>query len=166
MKRVLFSVVATVLGLVALLGFKTHPVNVNATTISSPHIPSGNLKSPAPTPSKKVGTSTKNRPPAKATTSAKATAQRTIDGDAVQTRYGVVQVKVTLQGKKIDSVSFDQIQGYDQRSDEINQSAAPTLVQEALTAQSANVDTVSGATYTSEGYIQSLQSALDKAGGA
>jgi len=151
MKRVLFSVVATVVGLVALLGFKTHPVNVTATTISRPHTPSGSSKSPTPTPSKKGGTSA---------------TRTTVDGDAVQTPYGVVQVKVTLHGKKIDQVSFDQIQGYDQRSDEINQNAAPTLVQETLTAQSAQVDTVSGATYTSEGYIQSLQSALDKAGGA
>jgi len=153
MKRVLFSVVATVVGLVALLGFKTHPVNVTATTISRPHTPSGSSKSPTPTPSKKGGTSAKTTP-------------RTVDGDAVQTAYGVVQVKVTLHGKKIDQVSFDQIQGYDRRSDEINQAAAPLLVQETLTAQSAQVDTVSGATYTSEGYIQSLQSALDKAGGA
>ena len=154
MKRVLFSVVATVVGLVALLGFKTHPVNVTATTISRQHTPSGSSKSPTPTPSKKGGTS------------AKKTTSTTVDGDAVQTPYGVVQVKVTLHGKKIDQVSFDQIQGYDRRSDEINQNAAPTLVQETLTAQSAQVDTVSGATYTSEGYIQSLQSALDRAGGA
>jgi uncharacterized protein with FMN-binding domain len=162
MKRVLFSVVATVVGLVALLGFKTHPMNVTATTISPPHTPSGSSKSPTPTatPSKKGGT-----PANKGGTPAKTT-HRTVDGDAVQTRYGVVQVKVTLQGKKIDQVSFDQMQGYDRRSDEINQNAAPTLVQETLTAQSAHVDTVSGATYTSEGYIQSLQSALDKAGGA
>lgn len=160
MKRVLLSVVATVVGLVALLGFKTHPMNVTATTSSRPHTPSGShstggsSKSPTPAPSKKGGTS-----------ATKAT-RTTLDGNAVQTQYGVVQVKVTLNGKKIDQVSFDQIQGYDRRSDEINQYAAPVLVQETLTAQSAQVDTVSGATYTSEGYIQSLQSALDKAGGA
>ncbi len=164
MKRVLLSVVATVLGLVALLGFKSHPVNITATTSSRAPTPSrpptrsashstgGNSKSP--TPSKKRGTPTKQ------------VTRTSVDGDAVQTRYGVVQVKVTLQGKKIDAVSFDQLQGRDRRSEDINQNAAPLLVQETLTAQSANVDTVSGATYTSEGYLQSLQSALDKAGGA
>lgn len=158
MKRVLFSVIATVVGLVALLGFKSHPVNNTATTISRPQTPTGShstggkSKSPTPTASKKSATS------------AKPATSRTVDGDAVQTQYGIVQVKVTLQGKKIDQVSFDQLQSFDRHSEEINQYAAPLLVQETLNAQSANVDTISGATYTSEGYLQSLQSALDKAG--
>jgi len=69
-----------------------------------------------------------------------------------------------VTGSKIADVSYVQLTAYDGRSQQINSYAAPILLQETLSTQSANIDTVSGATYTSEGYIQSLQSALDKAG--
>jgi uncharacterized protein with FMN-binding domain len=82
----------------------------------------------------------------------------------VQTRYGVVQVQVVVSGKKITNVSLLQLTAYDDRSQQINNDAAPILLQETLTAQNAHIDTVSGASYTSEGYVQSLQSALDQAG--
>jgi len=75
-----------------------------------------------------------------------------------------VQVQITVSGKKVSDVSLLQLTAFDGRSQEINSQAAPILVQETLTAQSANIDTVSGASYTTAGYIQSLQSALDKAG--
>jgi uncharacterized protein with FMN-binding domain len=75
-----------------------------------------------------------------------------------------VQVQVVVSGTKISNVSFLQLTAYDGRSEQINSQAAPILLQETLSAQSANIDTVSGASYTSEGYVQSLQSALDKAG--
>jgi uncharacterized protein with FMN-binding domain len=75
-----------------------------------------------------------------------------------------VQVKLTVSGTKITNVSFTQLTAYDGRSQEINSQAAPILLQETLTAQSAQIDTVSGASYTTDGYVQSLQSALDQAG--
>lgn len=82
----------------------------------------------------------------------------------MQTQYGIVQVKVTVAGGKITNVSFAQLTAFDPRSQQINSYAAPILLRETLSAQSAQVDSVSGASYTSAGYVQSLQSALDKAG--
>lgn len=82
----------------------------------------------------------------------------------MQTQYGIVQVKVTVTGKRIANVSFLQLTAYDGRSQQINNDAAPVLLQETLSAQNAHIDAVSGASYTSDGYTQSLQSALDQAG--
>jgi uncharacterized protein with FMN-binding domain len=89
---------------------------------------------------------------------------RTIAGQAIQTQYGTVQVQLQVRGTKILDVSFLQLTADDPRSQMINDQAGPILLQETLAAQNANIDTVSGATYTSEGYLQSLQSALDAAG--
>ena len=73
-------------------------------------------------------------------------------------------MKVAVSGTKITNVSFVQLTAFDGRSQRINADAAPILLQETLSAQSAQIDSVSGATYTSDGYEQSLQSALDQAG--
>lgn len=102
--------------------------------------------------SKKPGTTT-SAPPAR----------RTATGAVVQTPYGNVQVKVSLLGKKITKVTAIHLTDSSSTSVEISASAAPILRQEALKAQSANIDLVSGATYTSEGYKTSLQAALDAA---
>ncbi|MEA5365232.1 FMN-binding protein [Amycolatopsis sp., V23-08] len=87
----------------------------------------------------------------------------TFTGEAADTRYGPVQVQITVAGGKItdaQAVQYPQESGRDVR---INAAAVPELNQETLQAQSAQIDTVSGATYTSEGYQQSLQSAIDAA---
>ncbi|WP_225076181.1 FMN-binding protein [Streptomyces sp. CoT10] len=89
---------------------------------------------------------------------------RTVTGDDAQTQYGPVQVRITVSGGRItkaETVQAPQGGVSGQKSD----LAVPRLNQEAVTAQSADIDTVSGATYTSGGYKKSLQSALDKAGG-
>jgi uncharacterized protein with FMN-binding domain len=86
-----------------------------------------------------------------------------VTGSAVQTPFGTVQVQVTIVSGKITNVTVLQApQGG--RSGQIAQYATPQLRSEVLTAQGANVDTISGATYTSQGYMQSVQSALDQAG--
>jgi uncharacterized protein with FMN-binding domain len=87
-----------------------------------------------------------------------------VAGNAIDTRYGPMQVQVTAQGKRITDVTVLQSPSQDGRDIEIGNYALPILRQEALAAQSANVQLVSGATYTSEGYQQSLQSALDQLG--
>jgi uncharacterized protein with FMN-binding domain len=77
-------------------------------------------------------------------------------------REGAVQAVITVTDKKITSVSISAPQN-DPRSASINAQAIPLLVQETLQAQSANINTVSGATDTSAAYVQSLQAALSQA---
>jgi uncharacterized protein with FMN-binding domain len=90
--------------------------------------------------------------------------RRTVAGDTVPTDYGDVQVNIVVSGGRIVDVQAPQLPSDRSRSVRISNYAGPQLRQEALQAQSANIDTVSGATYTSDGYAQSLQSALDRAG--
>ncbi|WP_309060502.1 FMN-binding protein [Streptomyces sp.] len=89
---------------------------------------------------------------------------RTVTGSAARTQYGPVQVRITVSGGKITEAEAVQAPGGGQ-SDRITSNAVPRLNQAAVAAQSADIDAVSGATYTSAGYKQSLQSALDRAGG-
>ncbi|MFD4542247.1 FMN-binding protein, partial [Streptomyces bauhiniae] len=89
---------------------------------------------------------------------------RTVTGSAEQTPYGAVQVRVTLSGKKITKAEAVQAPK-GPTSDEKTALAVPRLNKAAVTAGSAEIDSVSGATYTSTGYKKSLQSALDQAGG-
>ncbi|MGY4642492.1 FMN-binding protein [Cellulomonas sp. URHB0016] len=88
----------------------------------------------------------------------------TIVGAVEQTRYGDVQVAVTFQGDRITDVQTLQAPDRDRRDQQISSMAVPVLAQEVLDAQTARVDTVSGATYTSEGYLASVQSAIDQRG--
>jgi uncharacterized protein with FMN-binding domain len=82
----------------------------------------------------------------------------------MMTRYGPAQVKVTVSGGKIVKVEAVELQQDDPKSQQISAYAAPILQQSVLSKQTAAVDTVSGATYTSRSYEASLQSALDKIG--
>ncbi len=154
MKRILLSICGTVLGLVALLSFKTH-----GHAVASGALPSAGLPAARSSASAQAGPATSAPPDPSSASSTK-----TVTGIAVQTQYGVVQVQAKVSGTKILNVSFLQLTAYDGRSQQINSDAAPILLQETLSAQSAQIDTVSGASYTSAGYVQSLQSALDKAG--
>ena len=95
------------------------------------------------------------------TTAAGAT---TVSGAVAQTRWGPVQVEITVADGTITDVSVVEYPTENRRDREINQAALPVLVSETMDAQSADIDMVSGATYTSEGYLESLQSALDQAG--
>ena len=88
----------------------------------------------------------------------------TVTGAVAQARWGPVQVRLTLADGKITAVDVVQYPDGNGRDREINDDALPVLVQETISAQSADVDMVSGATVTSTGYVQSLQSALDQAG--
>jgi uncharacterized protein with FMN-binding domain len=98
-----------------------------------------------------------------ATAGAQAKAQTTYAGQAVSTRYGDVQVQITVQNGKITDVAALHLTDAEMRSQMISANAAPILRSEVLQAQSANVQTVSGATITSDAYLQSLQAALDAA---
>ena len=115
----------------------------------------------APTPTPAPGTTTA---PSDATTGGGGTADVTeVTGPTVSTRYGPVQVKIEVSAGTITDVVALQLPSGG-RSGRISDSAEPTLHDEALAAQSASIDGVSGATYTSRAYEQSLQAALDQAG--
>lgn len=85
-------------------------------------------------------------------------------GEAVNTRFGPVQVQITVSGGAISSSIVTQVPWSDHRDQEINSYAVPILNSEAVEAQSSSIDMVSGATITSRAYIESLQSAIDQAG--
>jgi uncharacterized protein with FMN-binding domain len=138
-KRGAIALVTTALGLVLLFSFKT-PDQATGVAV-------------AKTDGSTEGTTT-------ATTSAATT---TVTGSTISTRYGDVAVEVTVANGTVTAVQAVALPSGG-RSGEISAYAAPILASEALTAQSANIDIVSGATYTSQAYAQSLQAALDQAG--
>jgi uncharacterized protein with FMN-binding domain len=110
-----------------------------------------------------VGSAPTGSTPRPSPTGQAAPTTRTVNGEAVDTQFGPVQVQVKIRGSRIVSAAaIDYPQGSG-RDREINSYAIPVLQQETVAAQSARIDTVSGATYTSDGYVQSLQSALDSA---
>ena len=161
MKRAIVTIAATIAGIVLLLGFKTHPMP--ETTSTGPVAASSPTAGASQQPSSGA---TAAVPPATATpaTGAPATGTSTLTGTTVETQYGPVQVQVTVTGTKITDVTAIQVPSGNGRDQQINSYAIPQLTQEVLTVQSAHVDMVSGGTYTSEGYLTSLQSALDKIG--
>jgi uncharacterized protein with FMN-binding domain len=114
-------------------------------------------------PPSTIRPSTTTAPPT--TDSTGAAGPVTVDGSVVSTPYGPVQVAVTFSGHRVIDVRNVRTPSDADRSVEIAASATPVLRQEVLTAQSARVDSVSGATYTSEGYAESVQYAIDHAPG-
>lgn len=96
-------------------------------------------------------------------TSGATAASETVDGSVVSTRFGNVQVQITVENGQITKSVVLQVPWNNQKDQQINARAVPTLNSEAVKAQSADIDMVSGATYTSQAYLQSLQSAIDRA---
>jgi uncharacterized protein with FMN-binding domain len=139
----------------------THPRPTAGTTTPTTHHATATTTPAAPrTTTPAAPRTTTPRP----TTAPPAPVQRTVTGAAYDVSYGVVEVRVTFKGRRIlDVTAVSMPQGG--RSSDISAMAGPQLRQEALTAQSANINAVSGASYTSAGYAKSLQSAIDRAGG-
>jgi uncharacterized protein with FMN-binding domain len=153
MRRAPIVLSATALGLAATLGF--HPRATTTLTTAAAQAGSGSTTA-TPTPSSTT--------PSSATSSASSSKTTTVTGDAASTPYGVAQVRVTIKNGKIADITAVQLPSNDPHSQQIAAAVEPMLRQSVLTAQSANIDVVSGATYTSTAYKSSLQSALDKAG--
>ena len=157
MRRAIPVLAATAGGLALVANFHT---NAGVPLASGPGS-TQTTTSPAPS-----STTPSTAAPPGATTppsTAAPTAARSIDGPVITTRYGDVQVRVTLRGRRIVGVQALQLPYDRDRSVRISQYAGPQLRSEALQAQSANINLVSGASYTSQGYIDSLQGALDLA---
>jgi uncharacterized protein with FMN-binding domain len=165
MRRAVLTLGGTVAGLAALLTFKTHSLAA-AAPAATPTMPSA---SASPSQPMTGGTGMTGKAGGKMGAAPKTGASspamtRTVSGTVASTEHGPMQVQLTLSGSKITKVTLLQRTNDGAESDEIDATAIPKLTSETLTAQSADIDAVSGATYTSSGYIQSLQSALDKAG--
>lgn len=162
MRRAIAAGAATFVGLVLLLSFKTH------SRPATPGPPPAAIAGPSPTTAPPNGAATVPPAGASGTANARPTAPSattsTVTGDPVQTRYGPVEVQLSVSGGRITAAQAVVYPTAKARDREISARAVPRLDQETLSAQSARIDMVSGATYTSAGYIRSLQSALDKAG--
>jgi uncharacterized protein with FMN-binding domain len=192
MRRTPIVIGATIAGLAGVLAFHTKSASltlgslpsVSATrsspTSSVPATPSsghgsksGNspptssaTTTPPPSPS---SSATTTPPPPTSTTTAPSTtttsATQSATGEAVNYTYGILSVSVTSSGKRITHVSIASLDdGGNFRSQSIDQQSIPILEEQALQAQSANIQGVSGASYTSAGFERSLQSAIGKLG--
>jgi uncharacterized protein with FMN-binding domain len=171
-RRVTLAFVATVAGLVVLLSFKTagtkptdRPVALSGATPSNDA--TAGQPSPSSQPSAAASTATPSTPSTSSGTNA-ASGPRTVTGSSVRVSegfrtFGFVQVQVTVQKGKILKVQAVNYPNGDPQSAEISQYSIPVLGQEVLKAQGTSIDVVSGATYTTQAYAQSVQAALDKA---
>jgi uncharacterized protein with FMN-binding domain len=170
MRRAIVATAGTVVGLVALLSYKSSgPHTLPRVQVSggqsapvSSTVPSTALPSTKAPPS--TGTAGTSGPTTTAPPPATATQQRTYTGQDVQYLYGDIVVAASMQSSKIVNISVPQNNAIDGRSQMINSYAVPILEQEAMAAQGVNINVVSGATFTSDAFAQSLQSALSQAG--
>ena len=153
MRRAVIAITGTIAGLFALLGYKSgappHRLTTGTSPVPDTAAPTGAGTAPETTP-------TTARP--------KATGGRTVEGTDFPNRFGDVQVRLVITNGRITDVQAVQLPNDRPRSAEISDIAGPQLRQEVLDTQSAQIDGVSGATYTSDSYARSVQSALDKAG--
>jgi uncharacterized protein with FMN-binding domain len=166
MRRVILAICATAAALVLLLSFKSHTQSAVAggSPAAALGVPGPGEPSAGKPGTGKPGPASSRRASSGKTrgTGASGTA-RTVTGDAFDTVYGPVQVRITVTAGEITGVTAVQYPQGTPRDYQINAFAIPQLDAETLAASSADIDTVSGATYTSQGYIGSLQSAIDQA---
>jgi uncharacterized protein with FMN-binding domain len=159
MRRTPIVITATAAGLIGVLEFHTRPAPVSLGTI--PAAGSTAAASPAASPA----TTAPSRRSTRSAAPSQPGGTRTATGPQVNYNWGVLSVAVTVSGTKITKVGIATLDdGGNPRSQFIDQQSIPILEQEALQAQSANIQGVSGASYTSAGFTQSLQAALQQLG--
>ena len=168
MRRAPVVITATIAGTAGVLAFHPHASTVPtataataATTSASASGGAAKTTSGASSESSGSGSGLSGSSPS---VSGSSGVSGTATGDSISTQYGPVQVRVTVKDGKITAVQGLVLTGDDPRSAQISSFAEPTLQQETLSKQSAAIDAVSGATFTSASYTQSVQSALDKLG--
>lgn len=172
MRRIAVAFMSTISALIVLFSYHTS-TNSHASTpavaagsdgtgaAAAGTTADGSTSTGAASPS--ASASASSRPSTSTSSGSSSSGTKTYTGESADTRWGPVQVQITVHNGKITkAVAVDYPQG-NSRDQEINSYALPVLSQEVTQAQSAQIDAVSGATVTSDGYIQSLQSAIDKA---
>jgi uncharacterized protein with FMN-binding domain len=150
-KKIVLWLMSTTTVLVLLFGYHTSTSSQNTATADSSVV--------APVGSSSTGTSGGS-----STSTDPGATSATYTGDSASTRWGPVQVQIAVTDGSVTDVSVIDYPSGNGKDQQINARALPVLVQETLDSQSADIDMVSGATVTSEGYLESLQSALDQAG--
>ena len=176
MRRVILALVGTAVGLVLLLSYKAHTTSTVSSAVSGlepgaalgstpgattePADGAGASASPGSSPSSSA-TSGSTSGSSSANTAAKS---GVFVGDPITSQFSTIQVEITVSGSKISNITVLQDSDDEEHSAQVDNYAIPILRSEVLSAQSANVDVVSGATFTSQSYTQSLQSAIDRAG--
>lgn len=164
MRRAPIVIGGTVAGLVGVLLFHTAPTTVKLSTLGGAATAPGPAASAGGAPQAQ-SSSAAGASPNPGSGGQQAGGTRTAAGPGADYNYGVMSVKVTVSGKKILNVGIASLDdGGSPRSQYIDQQAIPILEQEVMQAQSANIQGVSGASYTSAGFVQSLQSALHTLG--
>ena len=156
MRRAVVATAGTVVGLVLLLGYRSEGA-AKVQKVDTGSGASTNVGTGSGTGSTGTGTTVP--------TAASSSSDHSYTGQDVFYRYGDIEVAVTLSGSRIVTVTVPQDDASSPYSQTVNSAAVPVLVKEAVDAQGVNFDVVSGATFTSDAFAQSLQSALDKASG-
>jgi uncharacterized protein with FMN-binding domain len=162
MRRIVLAVTGTIAGLVALLSFKSH---VPSSPVAADGSGGSTSSSSSMAPSSQGGGQTEVVPgafPQGSIARNLPAGETAVDGNVANTAYGPVQIQLIKRNSKIVKVAVLKQPTNTLHDIQIGVAAFPRLISETLTAQTGKIDAVSGATYTSAGYIQSLQSALDK----
>jgi uncharacterized protein with FMN-binding domain len=162
MRRVALALFSTITGLVILLDFKTHSTTAGTRSVAAGT--SGTNGASGTSRATAAGSAPTTSSTSSSAASASPSGTKTVTGDSVDTRWGPVQVQITVTNGKVTKANAVVYPTENPRDQQINAYAIPALNQEALSAGSAKIDMISGATVTSTGYLGSLQSALDKAG--
>lgn len=167
MRRIAVFVMSTISGLVLLFGYHTSTNQTTAVAAGGSEGTSSGTSSGSSSGSASSGGTSSGGSSSGGSSSGGSSSgsgsSGTFTGDAVNTRWGVVQVEITVENGRITDSQAVQYPSDNPKDQEINAYALPILSQEVVAAQGAQIDAVSGATVTSDGYVQSLQSAIDQA---
>jgi uncharacterized protein with FMN-binding domain len=159
-RRIVVALVGTVAGLLMLFSYHTSLAGAGSVT-TAPAL--GARTTTAPGSTSRSATTGGSSSGGSSTSGSTTGASKTVTGNVAQTQWGPVQVRLTVSAGKITAAEAVQYPNGNGRDQQINSYALPVLAREVLAAQSGNIDLVSGATVTSDGYVTSLQSAIDKA---
>jgi uncharacterized protein with FMN-binding domain len=159
-RKIVIALAGTVSGLIMLFSYHTSLAGAGALTAPAS---TGVSTTTSPSTGSSSGSSSSGSSSSGSSSSGSSSGSTTVTGDTAQTRWGPVQVQITVSGGTITDVTAVQYPNGNGRDQQINSYALPVLAKEVVAAQSADIDHVSGATVTSDGYVQSLQSAIDQA---